>query len=101
MLFRSRLVQIAIAADYTIAGVMQFDERKVAYLRRDANETVLVLANLSRSLQPAEIDLSGGYRLTLFPAGSTGEDWRLFRPSEGEEDTPHFVVTGGRIEDPE
>jgi maltose alpha-D-glucosyltransferase/alpha-amylase len=33
--------------------------RKVlAYLRRDADETVLVLANLSRSLQPTEVDLS-------------------------------------------
>ena len=32
--------------------------RKVlAYLRRDAHETILVVANLSRSLQPAELDL--------------------------------------------
>jgi len=33
--------------------------RKVlSYLRRDANETILVVANLSRAVQPAEIDLS-------------------------------------------
>jgi maltose alpha-D-glucosyltransferase/alpha-amylase len=33
--------------------------RKVlAYLRRDAHETILVVANLSRSLQPVELDLS-------------------------------------------
>ena len=33
--------------------------RKVlAYLRRDASETILVVANLSRSLQPVELDLS-------------------------------------------
>jgi maltose alpha-D-glucosyltransferase/alpha-amylase len=33
--------------------------RKVlAYLRRDATETILVVANLSRSLQPVELDLS-------------------------------------------
>ncbi len=44
----------------------------------------------------ATIVLSGGYRLVLFPSGSTGEDWRLFEPqSEG----PHFVVGGGKIED--
>jgi len=34
--------------------------RKVlAYLRRDADETVLIVANLSNSVQPAEIDLKG------------------------------------------
>jgi maltose alpha-D-glucosyltransferase/alpha-amylase len=33
--------------------------RKVlSYLRRDAHETILVVANLSRALQPAEIDLT-------------------------------------------
>jgi hypothetical protein len=37
--------------------------------------------------------LSGGYRLALFPAGSRGEDWRLFRPGTAG---PHFVVCGGR-----
>jgi maltose alpha-D-glucosyltransferase / alpha-amylase len=43
-------------------GSLEFvpcSNRKVlAYLRRDADETVLVLANLSRSLQPVEVDLS-------------------------------------------
>ena len=39
--------------------------RKVlAYLRRDADETVLVLANLSPSVQPAEVDLSAHAGLT-------------------------------------
>src|SRR3954471_164049 len=33
--------------------------RKVlAYLRRDERETILIVANLSRNLQPAELDLS-------------------------------------------
>jgi hypothetical protein len=41
------------------------------------------------------IQLSGGYRLVLFPAGIRGEDWRLFRP---DTDEPHFVVAGGRVE---
>lgn len=67
----------------------------------DVADPPIVLAARATPFGGAEIDLSGGYRLTLFPAGSAGEDWRLFRPSDGEEDTPHFVVTGGRIEDPE
>jgi hypothetical protein len=40
--------------------------------------------------------LSGGYRLVIFPAGSQGEDWRLFPPgTEGN----HFVISGGKIEE--
>ena len=42
----------------------------------------------------AVLSLSGGYRLAIFPSGSTGEDWRLFRPSS----PGHFVVAGGRVE---
>jgi hypothetical protein len=44
----------------------------------------------------AVITLSGGFRLVLFPAGSESEDWRIFRPKTDE---PHFVITGGKIED--
>ncbi len=43
----------------------------------------------------ASIRLSGGYKLVLFPAGTRGEDWRVFRPDTYES---HFVVAGGRIE---
>lgn len=42
----------------------------------------------------ARLELSGGYHLVLFPAGTEGEDWRIFRPSTDE---PHFVVSGGRV----
>jgi hypothetical protein len=42
----------------------------------------------------AVIWLTGGYRLALFPAGTRGEDWRVFRPGTGG---PHFVVAGGSI----
>jgi maltose alpha-D-glucosyltransferase/alpha-amylase len=45
--------------------------RKVlAYLRRDAHETVLIVANLSNSVQPAEIDLTG--RAGLVPVDMHG-----------------------------
>jgi hypothetical protein len=46
----------------------------------------------------AAIQFSGGYQLVLFPAGTRGEDWRLFRPGIDE---PHFVVVGGGIEQEE
>jgi len=41
----------------------------------------------------ATISLSGGYRLVLFPSGSAGEDWRLFKPRSRH----HFVICPGRI----
>ncbi len=44
----------------------------------------------------ATISLSGGFSLVIFPSGSAGEDWRLFRPSAEE----HFVVSGGSVELP-
>lgn len=67
----------------------------------EAENGPVVLAARATPFGGAEIDLSGYCRLTLFPAGSAGEDWRLFRPGDGDEDAPHFVVAGGRIEDPE
>jgi len=45
----------------------------------------------------AVILLSGGYRLTLFPFGSKGEDWRIFQPLK--EDSHHFVISGGKVEE--
>lgn len=43
----------------------------------------------------AELRMSGGYRLVVFPAGIHGEDWRVFRPTR---DDPHFVISGGKVE---
>jgi hypothetical protein len=34
----------------------------------------------------------------MFPAGTRGEDWRLFQP---DTDAPHFVVSRGRVESDE
>jgi hypothetical protein len=42
----------------------------------------------------ASILFPEGHALRVFPAGSTGEDWRLFRP--GTEQS-HFVVSGGKV----
>ncbi len=42
----------------------------------------------------ATITLSGGFRLVIFPAGTRGEDWRIFCPETNE---PHFVIAGGKV----
>lgn len=41
-----------------------------------------------------ELRLSGGYRLSAFPAAARGEHWRLLRPGNP---APHFVVGDGAI----
>jgi hypothetical protein len=43
----------------------------------------------------AAIRFVHGFVLRLFPAGTRGEDWRLFRPNSG---TPHLVISGGAVE---
>jgi hypothetical protein len=40
-----------------------------------------------------ELELSGGFRLQVFPDGSRGEDWRFFAPGSEE---GHVVISGGR-----
>ena len=55
-----------------------------------------VLAARATPYEGAEIDLAGGYRLVLFPAGTRGEEWRMFLV-DGPEEVPHFVAGGGRF----
>jgi hypothetical protein len=43
----------------------------------------------------ASIRFDRGFVLRMFPAGTRGEDWRLFRPKTG---TAHLVISGGRVE---
>jgi hypothetical protein len=43
----------------------------------------------------AAIQFANGFVLRMFPAGTRGEDWRLFRPKT---DTPHFVIAEGEVE---
>ena len=43
----------------------------------------------------AAINFGQGFVLRLFPAGTRGEDWRLFQPKS---DTSHLVVSGGAVE---
>ena len=61
--------------------------------RSHVNTTdILIVERVNAStLGDATIDLSGGYRLTLFPAGTASKAWRIFRPGD---DDSHFVVEG-------
>jgi hypothetical protein len=43
----------------------------------------------------AAVSLGQGFVLRLFPAGTRGENWRLFQPKTG---APHLVVSGGVVE---
>jgi hypothetical protein len=43
----------------------------------------------------AAIGLSQGFVLRIFPAGTRGEDWRLFQPKT---DARHFVISDGKVE---
>ena len=65
-------------------------QRFEAIQRTHHVENVCILTNGSISL-----DFDTGYRLIVFPSGSVGEDWRIFR---SDTDRPHLVVSGGKIE---
>jgi hypothetical protein len=43
----------------------------------------------------ASISLDQDFVLRIFPAGTRGEDWRMFRPNSG---LPHLVISGGSVE---
>lgn len=70
-----------------------YDPKARSSLNR--TEQLVVEAVHAEDCGGATLDLSGGYRLVLFPAGTRAENWRLFRPGA---DQPHFVVAGGRVE---
>ena len=52
------------------------------------NRTALLLVEAAATSQYGDLDLelSGGYRLRAFPAGSRGEFWRLFIKGEPDSD---------------
>ena len=66
-----------------------------ARTRSQINETtaVIVTAVHADRFGGLDVELSGGFRLQIFPSGSRGEDWRFFSPRG---DDRHFVVEGGR-----
>jgi len=59
----------------------------LAYLRRDDRETILIVCNLSRSVQPAELDLRAFTGLVPVEMGGLTEFPRIG-------DTPYFLTLG-------
>jgi hypothetical protein len=59
------------------------------------NESLVVRSVDADDFGGAAVRLGQGFVLRLFPAGTRGEDWRLFRPQTG---APHQVVRGGALE---
>ena len=78
--------------DYEKEGNLQ-DRRIEEFFSK--NENVIVESAVVQSNGSFALTFRGGYRLVVFPSGSVGENWRLFRPSSDE---PHLVVCGGSIE---
>jgi hypothetical protein len=56
-------------------------------------DTLIVTAVHTDRFGGLDIELSGGFRLQVFPNGSRGENWRFFSPGNDED---HFVVEGGQ-----
>jgi hypothetical protein len=60
----------------------------------NGTEQLVVEAVVLHDFGAFELELSGRFRLQIFPCGSRGEDWRFFEPgTEGD----HLVIAGGRI----
>lgn len=57
-------------------------------------DRLVVEAIQSDTYGGAILTLSGGFRLVVFPAGTRGEDWRIFQPATDE---PHFVIGGSEV----
>jgi hypothetical protein len=62
-----------------------------------ANTQLAVEGLVTDSHGGVTLNLSGGYALVLFPAGSQSEDWRIIK-NKMDGPSEHFVVTGGREE---
>lgn len=67
-----------------LLGARLGDQRAFYY----ASGVSVVETQFERTTGDVVIDLSSGHRLSVFPNGSSGEQWRLFSPGE---DAPHLV----------
>jgi hypothetical protein len=65
-----------------------YDARTDSFI--NTTDDLVVTGIQATLLGDAIIELSGGYQLKLFPDGTRGEAWRIFRP--GDPDYSHFVV---------
>lgn len=79
--------------DYEKSPNLQ-DARLEAWLARN-NLSLVVKSVDADEFGGASISFDHGFSLRVFPAGTRGEDWRLFQP---QTDASHFVVSGGVVE---
>jgi hypothetical protein len=79
--------------DYETSPNLQ-DARLQRWFEQDG-ASLVVQAVDADDFGGAAVNLGQGFVLRLFPAGTRGEDWRLFRPNT---DAPHLVVSGGVVE---
>lgn len=73
-------------------------DSQVGQLLRRHGDSLVIRGVDADDFGGAAIHFQNDIVLRLFPAGTRGEDWRLFRPKT---DTPHFVIAEGAIEDDE
>ncbi|WP_064692699.1 hypothetical protein [Rhizobium aegyptiacum] len=74
-----------------IAALLKgFDEATKSFI--NTTEQLVVMTASADTYGGADLALSGGYRLQIFPDGSLEEDWRFIQ-DEGR----HFVIEGGRV----
>ncbi|MCF1448492.1 hypothetical protein FS815_16855 [Agrobacterium vitis] len=74
-----------------IAALLQgYDEATKSFV--NATDHLIVQSVTCDRYCGADLQLSGGYRLQIFPDGSQAEDWR-FMENEGR----HIVIEGGKV----
>ena len=78
--------------DYEESPNLQ-DARIDQWLAKHA-EVLVVMSVDADEFGGALISFGQGFVLRMFPAGTRGEDWRLFRPKTS---APHLVVNGGEV----
>jgi hypothetical protein len=66
-----------------------YDEATRSFV--NTTEQLVVLSASADEFGGADLIMSGGYRLQIFPDGSLEEDWRFL------EEERHVVVEGGRV----
>jgi len=79
--------------DYESSPNLQ-DARLQSWLAREKSPRIVTSVDADE-YGGAAITFDQGFVLRLFPAGTRGEDWRLFQPKTG---APHLVISGGGIE---
>lgn len=80
--------------DYDRDGNLQ--DKLIGELLERSNDLIVESVDVSAN-GSFSVGLSDQCQLLVFPEGSSGEDWRLFRPGFTEE-SDHLVISGGAIE---